>query len=72
LCQLLIKEGGYQGLDATALATGLSAMTEGLWLDLLISPRSMTREQARNICMAYLASAFPRHFSVPPMLEKGP
>jgi TetR/AcrR family transcriptional repressor of bet genes len=72
LCQLLIEEGGYQGLDAMALATGLSAMTEGLWLDLLISPRSMTREQARNICMAYLASAFPRHFSVPPMLEKGP
>ena len=72
LCQLLIKEGGYQGLDATALATGLSAMTEGLWLDLLISPRSITREQARNICMAYLASAFPRHFSAPPMLEKGP
>ena len=72
LCQLLIDEGGYQGLDAMALATGLSAMTEGLWLDLLISPRSITREQARNICMAYLASAFPRHFPVPPMLEEGP
>jgi len=64
LCQLLIEEGGYQGIDAKVLATGLSAMTEGLWLDLLISPRSMTREQARNICMAYLASAFPRHFSL--------
>ena len=67
LCQLLIKDGGYQGLDAMVLATGLSAMTEGLWLDLLISPRSMTRKQARDICVAYLASAFPRHFSVPPM-----
>ncbi len=64
LCQMLIEEGGYQGLDAMVLATGLSAMTEGLWLDLLISPRSITRKQARNICMAYLASAFPRHFSV--------
>ena len=64
LCKLLIEEGGYQGIDAMALATGLSAMTEGLWLDLLISPRSISRVQARNICMAYLASAFPRHFSV--------
>jgi TetR/AcrR family transcriptional repressor of bet genes len=72
LCQLLIEEGGYQGLDATVLATGLSAMQEGLWLDLLISPRSLTREQALNICLAYLASAFPRHFSVQPMPEKGP
>lgn len=69
LCQLMIEEGGYQGLDAMVLATGLSAMSEGLWLDLLISPRSITREQARNICMAYLASAFPRHFSVAPVLE---
>ncbi|MCH8056592.1 MAG: transcriptional regulator BetI [Proteobacteria bacterium] len=72
LCQLLIEEGGYQGLDAMVLATGLSAMTEGLWLDLLISPRSLTREQARNICLAYLASAFPRHFSVPPLREMSP
>ena len=72
LCQLLIEEGGYQGLDAMVLATGLSAMTEGLWLDLLISPRSITREQARNICLAYLASAFPRHFSVPPLREMSP
>ena len=72
LCQLLIEEGGYHGLDAMVLATGLSAMTEGLWLDLLISPRSITREQARNICLAYLASAFPRHFSVPPLREMSP
>ena len=72
LCQLLIEEGGYHGLDAMVLATGLSAMTEGLWLDLLISPRSLTREQARNICLAYLASAFPRHFSVPPLREMSP
>lgn len=72
LCQLLIEEGGYQRLDAMVLATGLSAMTEGLWLDLLISPRSITREQARNICLAYLASAFPRHFSVPPLREMSP
>lgn len=72
LCQLLIEEGGYQGLDAMVLATGLSAMAEGLWLDLLISPRSITREQARNICLAYLASAFPRHFSVPPLRKMSP
>ena len=52
-----------------ALATGLSAMSEGLWLDLLICPRSITREQARNICMAYLASAFPRHFPAQPVPE---
>ena len=70
LCQSLIDEEGYTGLDAMALATGLSAMSEGLWLDLLISPRSITRKQARDICMAYLASAFPRHFPVQATLVK--
>ena len=65
LCEEQIEEGAYKGLNAMVLATGLTAMAEGLWLDLLISPSSITREQARNICMAYLASAFPRHFSVP-------
>jgi TetR/AcrR family transcriptional repressor of bet genes len=65
LCQALIEDGGYGALNARGLATGLTAMAEGLWLDLLISPRSINREQALNICMAYLASVFPRHFSVP-------
>jgi TetR/AcrR family transcriptional repressor of bet genes len=71
LCEALIEEGAYENLDAPVLATGLSAMAEGLWLDLLISPRSLTRDQARNICMAYLASAFPRHFSALPLLDSG-
>ena len=65
LCEEQIEEGEYKGLNAMVLATGLTAMAEGLWLDLLISPRSLTREQARDICIAYLASAFPRHFLVP-------
>ena len=72
LCGELIEKGSYNGLNAMVLATGLSAMAEGLWLDLLISPRSLTREQARNICMAYLASAFPNHFSAPPPLQTSP
>jgi TetR/AcrR family transcriptional repressor of bet genes len=70
MCQLLIDEETYTGLDALALATGLSAMSQGLWLDLLITPRSLTRKQGRDICMAYLASVFPRHFSVQATLVK--
>ena len=63
LCEQLIEEGGYEGLNADSVAAGLSAMTSGLWLDLLTNPRSMSREQARQICMAYLATAFGKHFS---------
>ncbi len=64
LCEEVIEEGGYKGFDPSMLAMGLTAMAEGLWLDLLISPRLITREQARSICMGYLASVFPRHFPV--------
>ena len=65
LCEQIIEEGGYEGLNADSVAAGLSAMTSGLWLDLLTNPRSMSREQARQICMAYLATAFGKHFSRP-------
>jgi len=62
VCEELIETGGYEGIDAHTVAAGLSAMTSGLWLDLLTSPRSMNRAQAKQICMSYLATTFPRHF----------
>jgi TetR/AcrR family transcriptional repressor of bet genes len=63
LCQALIEEGAYQDLDAETVTSGLSAMTSGLWLDLLTNPRAITNERARQICMSFLATAFDKHFS---------
>jgi hypothetical protein len=37
-------------------------MSEGLWLDILVSPESMNTEQAKGVCLAYLSSIFPQHF----------
>jgi TetR/AcrR family transcriptional repressor of bet genes len=65
LCDDIIREGDYAGLDPMVVATGLSAMNEGLWLDILLSPRSVNRRSARDICHAQLASVFPRHFRDP-------
>ncbi len=62
LCADLISDGGYSGIDAGNIATALSAMGEGLWLDLLVNPESMDRERAKAICMTYLAAVFPNHF----------
>lgn len=59
----VIEEGHYENRDARTVASGLSAITSGLWLDLLTSPRSMSRDQARSICKSYLATTFPKHFS---------
>jgi TetR/AcrR family transcriptional repressor of bet genes len=63
VCEELIEQGGYENIDAGSVAAGLSAMTSGLWLDMLTNPRSMSREQARQICMAYLATTFPANFA---------
>jgi len=62
LCDDLIRDGKYPGLNAKIVSSGLAAMSEGLWLDMLLTPSEMSREQACRVCMAYLASAFSQHF----------
>jgi TetR/AcrR family transcriptional repressor of bet genes len=62
LCEHMRREGSYRNVDAAAIADGFSALTDGLWLDLLVRPETMSREQARQVTMNFLADAFPRHF----------
>lgn len=65
LCEALMRQGGYAGVDADVVAATLSAMTSGLWLDLLTRPRTIDRAGAHAICTAYLAGTFPDHFPRP-------
>lgn len=46
--------------DAVLAASGIEALTNGLWQWLYISPDSMTRETALTITANHLAAAFPR------------
>jgi TetR/AcrR family transcriptional repressor of bet genes len=69
VCQALIEEGGYDRLDAEAVAACFSAMTSGLWLDMLTNPRSMSRRDGRQICQQFLAITFPRHFTTAGLIE---
>jgi len=63
LCRDIIDEGAYTGIDAEMAAAGLAALTEGLWLDMLVDPRKMTRKSALKIGLAYLHYIFPKHYS---------
>ncbi|MEX1993906.1 MAG: transcriptional regulator BetI, partial [Steroidobacteraceae bacterium] len=65
MCTRLCEQGDYPDVDPALVADGLSALTDGLWLDLLVRPETMSRELARRITLAYLADAFPRHFRHP-------
>ena len=62
LCSDIINEGEYIGIDPEMAARGLAALTEGLWLDMLVNPRKMSRKKALKISMAYLSHLFPQHF----------
>ena len=70
LCAKLCEQGGYPDVEPALVADGLSALTDGLWLDLLVRPESMSRELARRITMSYLADAFPRHFRQPVAMSR--
>jgi TetR/AcrR family transcriptional repressor of bet genes len=59
----IIERGGDDRLDADAIARGLNAMINGLWLDLMIDPKHFEREAAKRACRNYLASVFPAEFA---------
>jgi TetR/AcrR family transcriptional repressor of bet genes len=65
MCTVLCSRGDYPDVDPKLVADGLSALTDGLWLDLLVRPESMNRELALRVTRSYLADAFPRHFRQP-------
>ncbi|MEH6589526.1 MAG: transcriptional regulator BetI [Halioglobus sp.] len=59
-----ITESGYENVDAELIATGYTALIDGLWLDLLVSPKQFNRTKARKIASHYLATAFPDHVEI--------
>jgi TetR/AcrR family transcriptional repressor of bet genes len=62
LCVDIVADGSYS-VDPRRVATGLRAMIEGLWLEFLMSPQGLTREEALAITGTCLRALFPRHFS---------
>ncbi len=62
LCAELIAEGDYDNVTASSVAVALNAMTNGLWLSYLISPKTFDRQSAASAINEYLHSVFPRHF----------
>lgn len=63
LCKQIVADGRYAEADAEVIASSLAALTDGLWMDILISHRSMDAAKAKRISFAYLAGVFPHHFN---------
>ena len=62
VCRDVIAEGDYGNIDAGVVASVLSAITSGLWLDILLTPSAVDRDSARDVCFSYLRSVFHKHF----------
>lgn len=59
----IVKRGGYDRLNAPALALGFSGLLEWQWQEILVSGRGFDRAAARRSARAYLASIFPQEFA---------
>jgi len=64
LCELIKQEGGYDGVRSRQFANGLEAFIDGLWLNMLLYPKTFSRAEAKEQCMAYLVATFPKHFDL--------
>jgi len=60
-CEEIIGQGAYSS-RADFVAFALSAINEGLWLDMLLNPSEFSPDQALEVSMSYLHDVFPGHF----------
>lgn len=62
LCQILIEQGDYKGIDAEVFSTNLEALIDGLWLSILMASGNMTAKKAKKNCRSFLSAIFFKHF----------
>jgi AcrR family transcriptional regulator len=60
-CAALLAALGRSNEDAAALATGIDALTDGLWLRIYLATDAMDAAEALWIAARFLAAAFPEH-----------
>jgi TetR/AcrR family transcriptional repressor of bet genes len=58
----LKSQGNYPDIDPQMTSIAYTALTDGLWLDLLISPRQLSAAKACAVVGNFLARQFPQHF----------
>jgi len=70
LTSAIIAEGGYKNVAAETVTETLSALTDGMWLSCLISPRAFDRTVALDTVTRYLQAIFPQHFPMTAAMTK--
>lgn len=66
LCAELAETTGCTHVDAHAVAQGVEAMADGLWLSMMLYPAWVGPEAARARVLEWLSGHFPSHFAGSP------
>jgi TetR/AcrR family transcriptional repressor of bet genes len=65
LCATIIADGDYPQDDAATVGRNIEAVIDGLWLQMLLYPKLLSRPTALASALAFLATLFPKHFPRP-------
>ena len=69
LISSLIKEGGYQNVEAINVASTLEGLFDGLALSIMIYPGEFSNTDGYHRAYEYLCLCFPQHFKPLPKAE---
>ena len=71
LCEQIIKQAGKQSdIDARAIANAISGITDEVWKEILFAGEDYDRDDARYVCLCFLASIFPWCYEMPSKIDK--
>ena len=66
LCEQIIKDANKQTeINARAIANAIAGITDEVWKEILFAGESYDRDDARRVCLSFLASIFPWCYSMP-------
>ena len=66
LCEQIIKDADKQSqINARAIANAISGITDEVWKEILFAGESYDRDDARKVCLSFLASIFPWCYTMP-------
>lgn len=63
LCEEIVEDGDYAHIGPASAARSLISLVDGLWLSLLLYPKTAKPKRARSDCFTLLSELFPSHFT---------
>ena len=70
LCEQIIRQENMEDkINARGVTNAISGLTEELWKEILFAGETYNREEAKKICMSFLASIFPWCYEMPQTVE---